>query len=433
MSALALGRGGPAGAADPVGNLLAGMVQPLNQLRAQVKQMTGAARSSVATLRTAAGSVDRIRSAADSARGAVSGLRTGATGSVRPVTAVGTSAGRAAAGLEANGRSTRSSSGAAAALAGGAAGLVSVTELLGAAGVTIGPLMTALGGGLMVAAGAVMAMNVTMRANPIGFVAGLLVPIVAYLIELAVNSRTGQRIIKQVFDQVLKGFQAIGRFLAPVVGFYATVISTAFGVVRAVVTGELGSVGAVIGKGFPAVRDGVGRATNAVTGLIRTTWNGLRNAVKPLVDWITKDIPAGFTRVKNATGDTLGGIGGFITTGFQLVAGAFKLPLEGLISFANWVIDKLNGLSFSILGKKFGVDIPKIPMLAEGGVALPASGSRPGAVLPLGAVAALRAAEPRERSGVREPRRVRLETYREPAGRGAYGVAEELLFLARAA
>ncbi|MFE3021133.1 tape-measure protein [Streptomyces sp. NPDC059256] len=425
MSALALRP------VDPVRDLLAGMVRPLNQLRDQVKQATQGARSAVNGIRTASGSVERIKSAGDSARGAVSGLRAGATASVRPVGAVGTSATRAAPGLRTQERSARSSSGAAAALAGGLGGLVSITELLGAAGVTTGPLMTVLGGGLMVGAVAVTSINVTMRANPIGFVVGLLVPITAYLIELAVNSETGQRIIKQVFDHALRIVKQIASHLLPVVRIYGTLVATAFGVVRSVLTGDVSGIGRNIGKAFPAVRDGVRKATDAVSGIMRRAWDGLKGAVRPVVDWITKDIPSAFTRVKKATTDTLGGIGQFVTTGLQAIVSVLKGPIEGLVSFANWVIDGLNSLSFNILGKKFGIHFDKIPMLAEGGVVMPPSGSRPGSVTPLGAVDALRAAE--RGSRVPEPRRVRLETFREPAGSSAYAVAEDLLFLARAA
>jgi hypothetical protein len=128
---------------------------------------------------------------------------------------------------------------------------------------------------------------------------------------------------------------------------------------------------------------------------------------------------------------TLGGMGDFLTTGAQTVAGVVKGSLNGLIAFANWVIDGLNSLSFSLLGKKFGVDLPKIPTLAEGGIVLPATARRAGRVLPLSELDRRRQMA-RARHRARAERRFRLAEFREHAGAGAHGTAEELLFLASA-
>lgn len=90
-----------------------------------------------------------------------------------------------------------------------------------------------------------------------------------------------------------------------------------------------------------------------------------------------------FTRIKEAMSNTLRAMGQFVTTGAQTVAGVIKGPVNGLIAFCNWVVDGLNSLSFSLFGKKFGIDLDKIPMLAEGGVAVPGASRRAGRVLPL--------------------------------------------------
>lgn len=140
-----------------------------------------------------------------------------------------------------------------------------------------------------------------------------------------------------------------------------------------------------------------------------------------------------FTRVRDATSATLGGMGDFVSTGLQALAGVITGPVKGLIAFANWVIDGLNSLSGEFFGKKFGVDLDKIPQLAEGGVVDP---HRDGAsaVRPLSSLDRLRPAEAGHRTaGPRPPHRGRLRTYREPEGRSALLVAEDLLFLHRTA
>ncbi|GAA4905278.1 tape-measure protein [Streptomyces coeruleoprunus] len=412
---------------------LAGVAGALASFRTQTRAAVQAVRSAVRGIGTAGGAVGRIKGGADAATSEVRQFRTRADGSSRSLAKAGTTAGRASVQVSGSRGRLRGAGSAAAALAGGAAGLISVSELLAAAGVTVTPLMAVLGGALTVAAGAMTAINVAMRANPLGFLVGLIVPVAAYLIELALSSETGQRIMSQVFQHVLKVFRTIWTFVGPVVRAYGTVVATYFKAVLAIVTGVVKGIGAAV-DGIGRVSGAVSGATRAVTGIIRGAWDGLRNGVKPVLDWITGKIPEAFTRVKEATANTLRGIGDFIETGLQAIVGVMKAPLQGLIAFANWVIDGLNSLSFSILGKKFGVNIPKIPMLAEGGVVTPPHGSRPGAVLPLSSMDALRPAERSHRDTARrEPRRVTLRAFHEPAGSSPYAIAEDLLFLARAA
>ena len=50
-------------------------------------------------------------------------------------------------------------------------------------------------------------------------------------------------------------------------------------------------------------------------------------------------------------------------------------PINAIIRVINWVIDKINGLAFDVPdwipgvgGAHFGLDIPKIPYLAKGGI-----------------------------------------------------------------
>lgn len=307
--------------------------------------------------------------------------------------------------------------------------------MLGKGSGTVSKLMGLFGGALTVASGAMTAVNVAMRANPLGFVLGLVAPLAGYLIEYALSSETGQKIMKQVFDQVLQVFRTISKFLGPVVKAYATVISAYFTTAFKVVTTVTAVVGALLSRDFDGTRNAVASATNAVTGLVRRAWSGFRTVIQPVLDWITKKIPGMFTRVKDAMSKTLEGIGRFLSTGMQGVMAAVTGPVKALISFANWVIDGLNKLSFSLLGKKFGVDLPKIPQLAEGGVVRPAGPGTASSVLPLSALSRLRPAEPA--AGTTGPTgstdRSRLRTYHAAEGNGPLAVATDLLFLHGAA
>lgn len=89
---------------------------------------------------------------------------------------------------------------------------------------------------------------------------------------------------------------------------------------------------------------------------------------------------------------------------FGLIVNLAKAPINGVISAINWVLEKINGISFNLpdweilgewAGRTLGFNFPLIPMLAEGGIATSATlamigeGSEPEAVLPLSKLAAL--------------------------------------------
>lgn len=417
--------------ADP----LAGVAGALSVFRTQL----GATGTSLAAALRDAGragaAAGGIRAAATAAVPAARQVKTRADAAGKSLSGTGRTAGVTATRLRAGGDRARPAAAPLGSVSSGSAAFGGVAGVLGKGVGTVSGLMGFFGGALTVGAGAMTAVNVAMRANPFGFVLGLIVPLAGFLVEYALSSQTGQKIMKQVFDQVLTVFRKIGTFLGPVVQAYVTVVSAQFRAVRTIVTAVVRGVGTALSRGFDGARTGVASATRAVTGLISRTWNGFRKAIQPTLDWITQRIPEMFTRVRNATSGSLGAIGDFLSTGMQGVMAAVTGPVKALIAFANWVVDGLNGLSFSILGKKFGVDLPKIPQLAEGGVVQPGGGPSP--VRPLSALDRLRPAEETpaagRRSGPPAPERARLHTYHAAGRGGPLAIASDLLFLHRAA
>ncbi|MFH8578529.1 tape-measure protein [Streptomyces zaomyceticus] len=300
--------------------------------------------------------------------------------------------------------------------------LLPVTDVISGLMGTFGTVMT-------VASIAMTGINVAMRANPLGFVVGLIVPIAAYLIELALNSETGQRIMKQVFQQALKGFQAVWKFIQPFMKLLGKAVGTYFKAYLTVFKTGLKVVGAAIG-GISRIGSAVRSASNALSGIASRTIGGIKNAVRPVVDWITDRIPGFFRTAKDAVSKALGGIGDLVKGALSAVIGVVKGPINGLIAFANWIIDGLNKLSFEIpfTGKKFGVELDKLPMLAEGGIVSPgnADDHRIDSLSQLENRRVPALTEP-----LPEPHRVR--DFHEEPGAGPRSTAEDLLFLATAA
>ncbi|WP_256107210.1 tape-measure protein [Streptomyces sp. ODS05-4] len=419
-----------------VGVELQSLDRALKSFRGQLHPVAQAVRSLRAAPVRAATALGGLRSGAASATTQIRQIRDRAQAAGRSLTRKGRTASSAGTGLRTGGSKVKSAGAALGSLVAEAAPVETFLALLGP---TIGPvvqIMTVLGGALTAAAVAMTAVNVAMRANPLGFLAGLIVPVLAAILTYAMNTETGQRIMKQVFDHVLKVFQQIAKFLGPIVTGYGTVVGGYFKAVGIVITAVVEVVGAAVSGDFGKARGSISKATDALSALVRRPWNAFKTVIQPVLDWLTRKPAEMFGRVKDATGRTMNGMGDFMSTGLQMLAGVITGPVKGLIAFANWVIDGLNSLSGEFLGKKFGIKLDKIPQLAEGGVVDPGRGAS--AVRPLSALDRLRPAEPGhrgspDRAPAPSPDRGRLHTYREPAGRSALAIAEDLLFLHRTA
>ncbi|MGA5197205.1 tape-measure protein [Streptomyces exfoliatus] len=402
-------------AVAPMGNLRQGLIGAngsLKNLRQNVQRAAGGADALVGAARNAG---TPLRTLAQNASGAATAM-TKIRRSTAPagVKRIGAAAGKAR-------TAARKIGTGAGVVLGLLLPLLPVTDVISTMMGTFGTVMT-------IASVAMTGINVAMRANPLGFLVGLIVPVAAYLIELAVNSETGQRIIRQVFQQALKGFQAVWKFIQPFMKLLGTAIGTYVKAYLTVFKTALRIVGSAIG-GISKIGSAVRSASNALRGIASRTIGGIKNAVRPVVDWITDKIPGFFRTAKEAVSKSLRGIGDLIKGALSAVLGVVKGPINGLIAFANWIIDGLNKLSFEIplTGKKFGVELDKLPMLAEGGIVSPGTADDY-------RIDSLSQLENRRVPALTEPlpRPHRIREFHEEPGAGPRSTAEDLLFLATA-
>lgn len=96
----------------------------------------------------------------------------------------------------------------------------------------------------------------------------------------------------------------------------------------------------------------IGNAVASIGNFFSNLWSGIKTGVSNLVD----------------------GIKEFFKNGFESLVGIIKQPINAVIGIINGAIDAINGIGFDIPdwvpligGKKFAINIPKIPMLATGG------------------------------------------------------------------
>lgn len=136
---------------------------------------------------------------------------------------------------------------------------------------------------------------------------------------------------------------------------------------------------------FPALASIAETAFSAVSGVVQTA----KATFGELVDFV-KNV---FTGQWSAAWENVKTI---FSTAFTSLSAVAKAPINGVIALVNGAISAMNGISVQIPewvpgvgGQTFGVSLPQIPQLAEGGIATSSTlanigeGGEPEAVIPL--------------------------------------------------
>ena len=113
---------------------------------------------------------------------------------------------------------------------------------------------------------------------------------------------------------------------------------------------------------------GFGDILNGFLVNVRNIFNSVKQIFNGIIDFIVGVFTGNWERAWNGVVNIFGGI----MNGLKSVV---KSPLNGVISLVNGAISGLNRISVDIPdfvpgygGKKFGINIPKIPYLAKGGI-----------------------------------------------------------------
>lgn len=253
----------------------------------------------------------------------------------------------------------------------------------------VGKISGVLGGRLEALTKVWDLVNLVMKTNPLILIATLLAPFIQQLIEYALDSDLGKQIMSGLFSTM------------------QVLIKVAF----------VGMLPTILG-----VKAGI------------AIFKAIVRFIKDPVGFIKNDLPKGFRHIGEATLGFLGGAAGALKAGFKTAGGFLKLPADLLIGFANAVVDALNHLP--------GVNLSHLPQLAKGGIVAPRTGGVPvvlaeageaEAVIPLPKLEQLlaRTRQIARASAAAPGRASSLTHYYEPEGRGSYGIAEELFFLAQ--
>jgi len=228
----------------------------------------------------------------------------------------------------------------------------------------VAAIIGAIAGAFVVLNAAVAITNVLMALNPFVIVAVAVVALIAAIVWLATQTTFFQDVWKVMSDAVMKAISAVGKWFNDiwngVVDFFKGIgkdIQDAWNAVAKFFGDSFKSVG----KWFSDIWDGAKKAWDVFSGWIHTA-----------VDKIAKKFSDAFQGVSDFIGKIFGGLAAIV-----------KAPINVIIGLINSMIDSINGIHVDIPawvpgigGKSFGVSLPHIPALAEGGIVPPTPGGR---------------------------------------------------------
>jgi hypothetical protein len=324
----------------------------------------------------------------------------------------------------------------------------------GDAAATGGGLFTKLKTGLGLSEEGTKGLNGAMRANAIGLLLTLLAPLIQKFTDMIMNSKAVQAAIQIAFKVIGDTISTVSKFVK---GVFDAVWPYVFNLFKSVV----GNIVTQVKSGFEIVKNLILIPMDIVKGEIKVTWDVISGIFQIAMDLLTGkvgkawgDIKSMITNVVNAVHDTIssvwGGLAGIAKAAFQAVLAAVRDPINAIIGLVNMAIDGLDSVHISIPswipgigGKSFGVNIPHIPTLAEGGIVLPRPGGtlalvgeagQSEAVLPLSKLSALLAGQrgPAFAAAGAGGGGLTVTNYYESDHGSARRTAEELMFLAKA-
>lgn len=183
------------------------------------------------------------------------------------------------------------------------------------------------------------ALNLAMSMNPITIVVGLLLGLAAVLVTLYNKNEWFRNKVNEVWSTIKNIFTNFSGFLK---GIFSTDWTKSFGV--------------------------FGNILNAFSRNVSNIFNGVRSVFNGIISFVKGSFTGNWRQAWNGVKEIFRGV-------FNTFAGIVKAPMNAVIGLINTAISGLNSISFTapdwvpfVGGKHFGVNLPKIPYLAKGGI-----------------------------------------------------------------
>jgi tape measure domain-containing protein len=180
-----------------------------------------------------------------------------------------------------------------------------------------------------------------------------------------------ETIIKPIFDGIAAAINIVGGVIGTVLGFIASVWNATWS-----------GIGSFFGMIWGAIVGYVTMYINTVLSIITTVgavisgiWNGIWGGISSFFSGVWGGIVAAVQSFGGFFKSAFDGIAGFVSKAFAGVVGAVKGPINAIIGIVNGAIGALNSVSVTIPawvpivgGQTFGLHLPRIPQLANGGI-----------------------------------------------------------------
>lgn len=243
--------------------------------------------------------------------------------------------------------------------------------------------------------------------------------------RVSTNVQYYYHLFVQGFYKIATGiFKAIGKGFMNIVGVVKNSISTFINVFRMARTfgvnifmSIVSAVRNVFSTIFGAVRNSVSNVINTVKGYLGNLWTDVVSIFTKIKTAITNP----FTTLKGIVKTAIDAVKGLVSGLFDGVKISGKSAINGVIMAVNAMINGINGISVKVPdwvpeygGRTIGFSLPKIPMLAAGGIttgatlAMIGEGQEQEAILPLSKLESLLNTPPNSTTNVNNDQPIQI-------------------------
>lgn len=230
-----------------------------------------------------------------------------------------------------------------------------------------------------VAAAGQWLVNAALSANPIGLVIAAIVALVAIFVVLWKKNETFRRIVTATWEAIKTAAKAVWGFLKgyfqTMFAVYKAIFQKAFSVIKAVVTTVFNFLKGYFKTVFTVYKTIFVTAWNVIKTVVSTVFGKVKDVVQTVLQNVKGVIQTVMGTIKGVWRTVWGGFKDIVTNVWDGIVSGIKGSVNLIIDAINILISGMNKLEFSapdwvpvIGGKSWGVDIPLIPRLAEGGI-----------------------------------------------------------------
>lgn len=200
---------------------------------------------------------------------------------------------------------------------------------------------------------------------------GIVATISAVWTWISETVSAGVNAVKTVVSTV---FTNVSNFIRTLWTGVQVAIATVWTTISNTVSGVVNGISSTISNVFNSIRNTVSSIMNGISSVISNIWNSIRNTAIGIINGMYNSIVGAFNNIKNGITGVFSGMATAIGGAFSAITGVVRGPINAVIGLVNRAIGSLNSVKVSIPdwvpgmgGQTFGINIPRIPQLKDGG------------------------------------------------------------------